>query len=88
MFMRVNSKCAHQLRPPPGRVERNAAVGKPLATFRSPSNRARPFEPKKCPQRPIPTNSSEEIGRFKQTANCPSRHVSFRVFSEHEDRIG
>ena len=35
MFMRVNSKCAHQLRPPPGRIERNAAVGKPLTTYQA-----------------------------------------------------
>ena len=27
MFMRVNSKCAHQVRPPPGRIRRSAAVG-------------------------------------------------------------
>jgi hypothetical protein len=27
MFMRVNSKCAHQVRPPRGRIEGSAAVG-------------------------------------------------------------
>jgi hypothetical protein len=27
MFMRVNSKCAHQARPPLGRIQRSAAVG-------------------------------------------------------------
>jgi hypothetical protein len=32
MFIRVNLRCAHQVRPPPGQVERNAAVRKPLAT--------------------------------------------------------
>jgi hypothetical protein len=32
MFIRVNLRCAHQVRPPPGQVERNAAVRKPFAT--------------------------------------------------------
>ena len=32
MFMRVNSWCAHQVRPPPGRVGWCSAVGKCLAT--------------------------------------------------------
>jgi hypothetical protein len=27
MFMRVSSRCAHQLRPPVGRIQRRSAVG-------------------------------------------------------------
>src|SRR2546425_13079961 len=30
VFMPVNSKCAHQVRPPPSRLRRNAAVGQRL----------------------------------------------------------
>ncbi len=34
MFMRVNSKCAHLVRPPPGRRQGSAAAGQTLGTAR------------------------------------------------------
>ncbi len=42
MFMRVNSKCAHQVRPPLGRIHGSAAVGQTLGDkagpIREPAN--------------------------------------------------
>jgi hypothetical protein len=32
MFMRVNSKCAHQVRPPLNRIKRRLTVRRPFAT--------------------------------------------------------